>query len=203
LRAGSSPLGEGAATPLAVLRTRARHRRIRSRQDGIFDSQPGAVRGVDSSDLRARRSTMEAAAFWVATAAVIIMVGWYKSKNDAEKHKTFRTIVEKTGVVDEAQLRLLFDTRPTSLGGPSRGAPGRFRVLAAIGMFVLICILIWMGWLSLAMFGTDLAPNPPLAGVLWSIFVCLLGIGFFLFAMRFVEKRSAESERQHVGSHEE
>lgn len=146
---------------------------------------------------------MEAAAFWVAIAAVIIMVGWFKSKNDAEKHKTFRTIVEKTGVVDEAQLRLLFDTHPGSLGGQSAGGAGRFRALAAIGMFVLICVLVLMGWLSLAMFGTDLAPNPPLAGVLWTIFVSLLGIGFFFLSARFVEKRSAESERQYLGSHEE
>jgi hypothetical protein len=144
---------------------------------------------------------MEAAAFWVAIAAVIIMAGWFKSKNDAEKHKTFRTIVEKTGVVDEAQLRLLFDTRPAVLGSP--GAAVRARLFAAIGMFVLICVLIMLGWLSLAMFGTDLAPNPPLAGVLWSIFVCLLGVGFFWFSVRFIEKRSAESERRYVGSAEE
>lgn len=145
---------------------------------------------------------MEAAAFWVSIAAVIIMAGWFKSKNDAEKHKTFRTIVEKTGVVDETQLRLLFDTRQTSLESVPAAAR-RLRVFAAIGMFVLICALILVGWLSLAMFGTDLAPNPPLAGVLWTIFVSLLGIGFFLLSARFVEKRSAESEPRYLGSHEE
>ncbi|HET7134151.1 MAG TPA: hypothetical protein VFJ95_17965 [Gammaproteobacteria bacterium] len=70
---------------------------------------------------------MEVAAMWVSIAAVIIMIGWFKSKSEAEKHATFRTIVERTGAVDEAQLKLLFDMRPTPLDGSSRIRPGRWR----------------------------------------------------------------------------
>jgi len=140
---------------------------------------------------------MEVASMWISIAAVIIMIGWFRSKSEAQRHQTFRTIVEKTGTVDEAQLRLLFYTPPTSSG---RHSPLRVRVLGAIGMFVAICVLIVVGWMVLSMF--ELTPNLPLAGVLWSILVCVLGVGFFLYAARLAEK-VFESEPGRVGLPEE
>jgi hypothetical protein len=140
---------------------------------------------------------MDVAAMWVSIAAVVIMIGWFRSKNEAQKHQTFRTIVEKTGAVDEAQLKLLFDTRPPPLDGAPRIRPGRW-VLAAIAMFVAICLLIVLGWTVLSMF--ELTPNLPLAGALWSVLVCVLGVGFFWFSARLANRASAESERRRVGS---
>jgi hypothetical protein len=137
---------------------------------------------------------------WVSIAAVIIMIGWFKSKSEAEKHATFRTIVERTGAVDEAQLKLLFDTRTTS---PGRHSPLRVRVIGALVMFIAIGALIVVGWTVLSMFELTPAPDLPLAGGLWSIFVAALGVGFFLFSARGGEKASVESEQGRVGSHEE
>ena len=51
---------------------------------------------------------MEVVAFWIALAAVLIAGGWVKSRNEAEKHATLRTIIDKSGTVDEAQIRALF-----------------------------------------------------------------------------------------------
>jgi hypothetical protein len=50
-----------------------------------------------------------AAAFWIALAAVLVAGGWWKSRSEAQKHETIRRIIEKTGQVDEAKLKELFE----------------------------------------------------------------------------------------------
>ena len=55
---------------------------------------------------------MGVVAFWIAVAAVLIAGGWFKSRGEAQKQQTLRTIIEKTGTVDEALLRQLFPTPP-------------------------------------------------------------------------------------------
>jgi hypothetical protein len=138
-----------------------------------------------------------AAAFWIATAAVIIMIGWFKTKGDAEKHQTFRTIVEKTGTVDEAQLRMLFDPpnalqRVNALGGPPRGGNYRaLRVLGTIVMFVAGGLMLFAGVLLGVMpAGASEAarsgPAPAIAMAM-AVFVFVVGAGLF-FSARFVEK---------------
>src|SRR5690348_7536483 len=80
---------------------------------------------------------MEVAAFWIGLAAVLIAGGWYKSRTEAQKHQTFRTIVEKTGTVDEAQLKLLFPAQGRYAGQWVPGAGYRaLRVGGAILMIV-------------------------------------------------------------------
>lgn len=139
---------------------------------------------------------MEVAAFWICVAAVIIMVGWFKSRGDAERHQTFRTIVEKTGAVDEAQLRMLFN--PPSVWNrsiPFDEAPrgGVFRALRVMGtvvMFGAVGFMIYSG-MSISVPEGPVAPPPgdPILGIAASTFVFLLGAGLF-FASRFVEKPS-------------
>ena len=71
-------------------------------------------------------------AFWIAVAAVLIAGGWFKSRNDAEKHATLRTIIEKNGTVDDAQLRALFG--PVAV----QSRPGDFYAfLRVIGTIVM------------------------------------------------------------------
>jgi hypothetical protein len=157
---------------------------------------------------------MEVAAFWICVAAVIIMVGWFKSKGEAQKHQTFRTIVEKTGTVDEAQLRMLFDTpsvwtRPIPFREPPRG--GTFRMLRVIGsvvMFLAGGLMLFSGVLLGMLFpetgpGTDQAMRiGPSIGMALSGFVFLLGAGVF-FSSRFVEKPPSVSDQPRIGSERE
>jgi hypothetical protein len=148
---------------------------------------------------------MEVAAFWIGLAAVIIAGGWYKSRIEAQKHQTFRTIVEKTGNVDEAQLRLLIAPPRPNPWESSRGDSYRF--LRGVG-----AVLIFLGGGGL-MFGGALllafvfAPSQTGSGDGIGIFMALgfaaliLGAGLF-YSSRFAEK-PAESERPRAGSHNE
>lgn len=91
-----------------------------------------------------------AVAFWLAVAAVVIATAWFKSRSDAEKHETLRRIVEKTGQIDEAQLKALFDApnallqpRPPEPGDTYRGlrVAGTVVCSAAVGLAILFLVL--------------------------------------------------------------
>ena len=149
---------------------------------------------------------MEVAAFWIGLAAVLIAGGWYKSRMEAEKHQTFRTIVEKTGNVDEAQLRLLIaPPRPNPLES-GRGDTYRFlRGAGAILMFLGGGGLLFGGiLLSGVLFAPSQAGHNDGPGIFMSLgFAALiLGSGVF-YSSRFAEKPAAESERPGPRSHKE
>jgi hypothetical protein len=142
---------------------------------------------------------MEVAAFWIGLAAVIVAFRWFRSRMEAQKHQTFRTIVEKTGTVDEAQLRLLIAPKPWESG---RGDSYRFlRGLGAILIFVGGGGLLFGGILLL---GVIFAPSPAGndgPGIFMSLgFAALvLGAGVF-YSSRFAEKPAGENERPGAGS---
>lgn len=84
-----------------------------------------------------------AVAFWLALAAVIIMTGHFRSRSEAQKHETLRRIIERTGQVDDAQLRALFESRrgPHGLFDPAHHRPRppgtAYRVLRVLGFLLL------------------------------------------------------------------
>jgi len=47
--------------------------------------------------------------FWIFVAALIVGGIWKETRLKAEKHETLRRIMEKTGTLDEAKLKELFD----------------------------------------------------------------------------------------------
>ena len=150
---------------------------------------------------------MEVAAFWIALAAVLVASGWYKSRTEAQKHETFRMIVEKTGTVDEAKLKLLI-APPSPVQG-TWGAPGdgyrALRVSGAILMFVGAGGLFFGGiLLSGLLFGPAAAEGEG-PGIFMALGFGALVLGAALFySSRFAEKpAAAESERPGVGSHRE
>ncbi|HET8698145.1 MAG TPA: hypothetical protein VFO94_11690 [Gammaproteobacteria bacterium] len=152
---------------------------------------------------------MEVAAFWIALAAVIVAGGWYKSRTEAQKHQTFRTIVEKTGTVDESQLKLLFAPpevlKRLTASGDTRGDAYRFlRGIGAVVMFIGVGILFFAGVMTGmlhsandANLSRDLATAMAMSGV-----VFLFGAGLF-YASRFAEKPPAGSERPSIGRERE
>ena len=118
--------------------------------------------------------------FWIFVAALIVGGVWKETRLKAEKHETLRRIMEKTGTIDEAKLKELFDETP------NENKPGYvYRSLriwgtvvmfvgAALGLFFLVPTLVgnpiewWYGGMGIG------------AGV------ALLGWGIF-FSSRFAE----------------
>jgi hypothetical protein len=73
---------------------------------------------------------------WLFLAALVIASAWKAIRRDAEKHETLRRIVEKTGTVDEAQLRVLF--RPAAPQEPVKATPGAgYRILRVLGTLIM------------------------------------------------------------------
>jgi hypothetical protein len=56
--------------------------------------------------------SLGAAAFWIALAAVLIAGGWNKVRREQIKQETLLKLIEKTGQLDEAQVKLLFPPPP-------------------------------------------------------------------------------------------
>ena len=56
--------------------------------------------------------SLGAAAFWIALAAVLIAGGWHKVRREQIKQETLLKLIEKTGQLDEAQVKLLFPPPP-------------------------------------------------------------------------------------------
>ena len=56
--------------------------------------------------------SLGAAAFWIALAAVLIAGSWSKVRREQIKQETLLRLIEKTGQLDEAQVKLLFPPPP-------------------------------------------------------------------------------------------
>jgi hypothetical protein len=122
-------------------------------------------------------------AFWIAVAAVLIAGGWFKSRNDAEKHATLRTLIEKNGTVDEAQLRALFG--PVAM----QPRPGDFhaflRVIGTIVMATAVGLLLFF-----TIYRQAVNQQDGTIGLASTLIVAAVGIGFFL-SSRWVDPRRA------------
>ena len=79
---------------------------------------------------------MGAAAFWIGLAAFLIAAMYFRSRSEATKHETLRQIVEKTGQVDERQLKALFEPPPNAF---TRVPPpgGGYRAMRIFGLLLL------------------------------------------------------------------
>jgi len=122
---------------------------------------------------------MGAAAFWISLALFLIAAMFFRWRSEQTKHETLRLIVEKTGQVDEAQLKSLFEPPPTVFnrvpppGGGARAMRifGLLLMLIAAGSVILFLVLGWSGtqpW------------NRAAVGCAASCIPALLGIGLFL-----------------------
>lgn len=129
---------------------------------------------------------MGAAAFWIALGAVLIAGGWFRTRRLALKHETLRMIVEKTGTVDEAQLRELLNPTPPPMPPHWFAPPPRpegYRVLRVLGTITMF------GGLGAALYSAILtlggAPIEAANAFGFAALVASIGAGLF-FASRFV-----------------
>lgn len=142
---------------------------------------------------------MGAAAFWIALAAVIIASGWFRSRSEAQKHETLRRIIEKTGHVDEMQMRALFQPPAPHIPDHVWGrppAPGSgYRTLRVLGSIVLF-VAIGLATLFTVLMLAGGARRDAIIGCAVASLVALFGAGLF-FSSRFLARPppSGQSER--------
>jgi hypothetical protein len=118
---------------------------------------------------------MGAAAFWISLALFLIAAMFFRWRSEATKHETLRLIVEKTGQVDEARLKSVFEPAPTVFnrvpppGGGARAMRifGLLLMLIAAGVFILFAVIGWTGTLpwNRAAIGCAAASIPALVGI--------------------------------------
>ena len=141
---------------------------------------------------------MDAAAFWIAIALIIVALILVRSRSEQLKHETIRRIVEKTGQVDEEQLRKLFQTHNHGQNHSWAQVPEPgygYRALRILGVLTLVAAA------SLAAFaGVMITTAPSLGGAegvrfaddLWPLFPLAVGIAIFgcglFYCSRFLPK---------------
>lgn len=138
---------------------------------------------------------MDVAGFWIAIAAIVVAVIWTRSRSEQLKHETIRRIVDKTGQIDEEQLRKLFQYRDEGqkdvwahLPDPGFG----YRALRILGVLILFAAA------GLAAFaGIMIAVAPHIAGFpdvadIWPVFPVSIGLAIFgcglFYSSRFLPK---------------
>lgn len=123
--------------------------------------------------------------FWIFVAAAVVASYWAKSRQEAEKHETLRRLVEKTGVIDEAALKALFNEPPPDDSKPGYGfralrVSGTIVLFAAAGLATFFLIAAGLG----NVFGEVI--ERWYHGLAVSAGLGVLGIGLF-FASRFAD----------------
>jgi hypothetical protein len=127
---------------------------------------------------------MGAAAFWIALAAVLIAGGYFRSRREALKHETIRLIVDKTGQVDEAKLKEIFQPpAPPAVPMPPPWAPAPgsgYRMMRIFGTLALaVAAGLAISFAILYQAGVD-NQYSAMIGFAWAIVVAAAGVGLFV-----------------------
>ena len=130
-----------------------------------------------------------AAAFWIALAAVLIAGSYFKTRREAIKQDTLLRLIERTGQLDEAQVKALFPPPPplpSQWFHPPDPAPdgrvpmkmfGTIVLAVAVGLAIFFTILLNLG--------TPAQQQDAITGYAASALIACIGIGLFVSA-RFV-----------------
>jgi hypothetical protein len=140
--------------------------------------------------------SLGAAAFWISLAAVLIAGGYFSSRKEALKHETLLRLVERTGQLDEQQVKALFPSpAPLPPHWFAKPDPGKGRlglqvfgtiVLAlAIGLAVFFAIYVLLAQTGMREWVT--------LGFSWAGLVACIALGF-LAAARFTPDKPAGRE---------
>lgn len=126
--------------------------------------------------------------FWIFIAALVVGGMWSDARKKAERHETLRTIVDKTGTIDEAKLKALFsdDASPESKPGYAyRGLRigGTIIMFLGAGAATFLFIAITLGKLFAV---TEMFRDASgwIVGVGISAAIAMLGYGMF-YSARF------------------
>ena len=142
--------------------------------------------------------SLGAAAFWIALAAVLIAGGINSVRREKLRQETLLKLVEKTGQLDEQQVKALFPPPPPlppHVWGPPEYPDAR-RILKVFGTIALAggVGLAIFSWILLEIGAPDLQGNAQL-GFAWSGLIACLGIGLIVSA-RFVRPPIDQRDRE-------
>lgn len=139
-----------------------------------------------------------AAAFWIALAAVLIMGGVNGVRREKLRQETLLKLIEKTGQLDEQQVKALFPPPPpvpAHVWGPPEFPDGRriLKVCGTIGLS-LAAGLASVAFIMLAI-GATLAQDVVQLCFVWSALVACVAIGLIV-AARFVRPPIDQRDRE-------
>jgi hypothetical protein len=133
------------------------------------------------------------AAFWIALAAVIISGRWLAARRDALKYDTIVRLAEKTGRVDDEQIKLLFPCPPPGHPLPPHWfappPPGNGRM--ALRVFGTLALAVALGLFTV--FWVPGLRNPAIPGLGFAVVLAFFGAGLFI-ASRFAPGRKDDRE---------
>jgi hypothetical protein len=135
------------------------------------------------------------AAFWIMIAAIVIAGDWLRARREALKHETLRQIIEKTGHIDEAQLKALFPPTPGWLREPALGAG--YRTLRVLGTIVISVALGLTVFFSILWLSSPARHDRAIIGFACTSVIALTGVGVF-FASRFLPAPSRSDRGDHT-----
>jgi hypothetical protein len=120
--------------------------------------------------------------FWLFIAALVVAGYWKETRQEAEKHETLRRMMEKTGAVDEAKLKELFNSAVDRKSKPGGGYRA-LRITGTIIMFLGAALALF--FLAVTAIFADDRSHAQVAIVI-AAGIALLGAGVF-FSSRFAE----------------
>jgi hypothetical protein len=133
-----------------------------------------------------------AAAFWIALAAVLIAGNWFRTRREELKQQTLLRLVERTGQLDEQQVKLLFPPPPSGPLPPHwfpPPNPDAGRQMARI--FGTLCLAVAVGltifFAIRAELGSSAQQEDVASGFGAAALVACVGVGLFI-STRFMAK---------------
>jgi hypothetical protein len=129
------------------------------------------------------------AAFWIFIGIAAWASHWEKTRRNAEKHETMRRIIDKTGTVDEARLKELFNSSPQDwMTNMMTSKPGDGYRGLMVGGTVVLSIAAGIALLFLIMGQAGvIAQKAMIIGMAAASVPAMLGCGL-LISTRFVER---------------
>lgn len=140
-----------------------------------------------------------AAAFWIALAAVLIAGGWHKLRREQLKQETLLRLIERTGTLDEAQVKALFPPPPATPWPPAwhlKSDPNEGKlVLRGFGVVItFIAVGVAVLFTVMLNFGTPPQQAAAVPGLGAAGLVACIGLGF-LVASKFATSSALRDER--------
>ena len=120
---------------------------------------------------------MEVAAFWIALGAVIVAAIWEKTRTEAMRHETLRTLIEKDGTLDVEQVKEVLNPPrpPLPMQKPGYG----YRLLRVNGAVMMISA-VGVGAFAAVIATIQNEPDALAIGIGFAILVVLVGLGLFV-----------------------
>jgi len=133
---------------------------------------------------------METVAFWTTVAIIVVASHWFRTRREALKHETLRQIVEKTGRLEELQLKTLLESAtPGWLREPGPGSG--YRMLRVLGTIVISVALGLTVFFSILWLTGTVPAGTALVGFASACLIAMIGAGIF-FSSRFLPAPPAD-----------